>query len=66
MQLLSLTCDCWYFLGRFFDFEEATDTSGLLEQTEDGEYVQRKPWLLRLQNGKIHNVKAYTTDIELF
>ncbi|KAI1719200.1 hypothetical protein Ddc_08402 [Ditylenchus destructor] len=26
---------------------------------------KRPPWLLRLQNGKLHNVKAYACDLDL-
>ncbi|KAI6186394.1 hypothetical protein M3Y98_00127900 [Aphelenchoides besseyi] len=70
--VLSLTFDCWWTLGlltwwycvnrRFFNIDE--DTGGLLDEMDE-ECTSRKPWLLRLQNGKLHTVKAYASDIEL-
>ncbi|KAI6213351.1 hypothetical protein M3Y94_00140200 [Aphelenchoides besseyi] len=60
--VLSLTFDCWWTLGRFFNIDE--DTGGLLDEMDE-ECSSRKPWLLRLQNGKLHTVKAYASDIEL-
>jgi hypothetical protein len=76
--VISLTFDCWWslgmffgnlnlskskFLGKLFNIEEE-DTTGLL--SEDDERQKQRPWLLRIQNGKIHNVRAFTcSDIEM-
>jgi hypothetical protein len=43
---------------------EEEDTTGLL--SEDDEKPHKKPWMLRIQNGKIQTVKAWgCSDIEM-
>ncbi|KAH7678495.1 hypothetical protein AAVH_41603, partial [Aphelenchoides avenae] len=50
--LVSLTFNCWWRLGDFCNIED--DTEGLLDEG----VVMRRPWMLRLHKGRLHNVKA--------
>ncbi|KAI6190112.1 hypothetical protein M3Y97_00081700 [Aphelenchoides bicaudatus] len=60
--VVSLTFDCWWSLGKLFNIEE-DDTTGLLSEDDER---QKRPWLLRIQNGKIHNVRAFgCSDMEM-
>ena len=52
-------------LGRFFNIEE-DDTAGLLGDDVERSSNRHRPWMLRIQNGKIHNVRAFAcSDIEM-
>ncbi|CAD5232283.1 unnamed protein product [Bursaphelenchus xylophilus] len=64
LLVLSLTFDCWWTIGRFFNIEE--DTQGLLGVENDPDARFRRPWMIRLQNGKVHTVKPTSiSDLEM-
>ncbi|CAD5223558.1 unnamed protein product [Bursaphelenchus okinawaensis] len=64
LLVLSLTFDCWWTIGKFFNIEE--DTQDLIAVDAENDSRFKRPWMIRLQNGKVHTVKPSTAaDLEM-